>query len=137
MKNDPLIIRRSDQPLDAICARLPAVAQKHQFGVLGEHNLRQKMESKGVAFDRECRVFEVCNPRQAKAVLERAMEISTALPCRIAVYSEAGKTVLATIKPTALFGFFAAPDAASTAREVESVMTTIMDETAASGSVAG
>ncbi len=130
MKNESLIVRRSDQPLNAVCARLLEVAQKHQFGVLGEQNLREKMASKGVQFSRECRVFEVCNPQQAKVVLEQSMEISTALPCRIAVYVEGGKTVLATIKPTALLAMFGASDARAVAQEVEDAMTKIMDETA-------
>jgi len=90
MKSSKLIERTSSHPLEAICERLPEVAQKHKFGVLGTHDLKAKMASKGVAFDRECRVFAVCNPQQAKGVLECSMEISTALPCRISVYEEGG-----------------------------------------------
>jgi uncharacterized protein (DUF302 family) len=130
MNNDILIVKSSAASLEAICQRLPDVAQKHKFGVLGTHNLKEKMLRKGVPFERECRVFEVCNPQQAQRVLTRAIEISTALPCRIAVYEENGRTVLATIKPTALLTMFRAPDAAAIAEEVESTMTRIMDETA-------
>ena len=60
------------------------------------------MAKKGVEFTHECRVFEVCQPQQAKEVLEQDMSISTMLPCRISVYEEEGKTILATLKPTAL-----------------------------------
>ena len=127
---DTLIIRRSSAPLETICARLPEVAQKHQFGVLGMHNLKAKMLSKGVAFDRECRVFEVCNPQQAKTVLSSAMEISTALPCRISVYEEGGDTVLASLRPTMLLSLFDAPGARAAAESVEAETIAIMDETA-------
>jgi len=130
MNNDILIVRSSAASLEAICQRLPDVAQKHKFGVLGTHNLKEKMLSKGVPFERECRVFEVCNPQQAQRVLTQAIEISTALPCRIAVYEENGRTVLATIKPTELLTMFRAPEAAAIADEVETTMTRIMDETA-------
>jgi uncharacterized protein (DUF302 family) len=75
-------------------------------------------------------VFEVCNPHQAKEVLSRAMEISTALPCRISVYEEGGRTVLATLKPTILLGLFDAPGAAPAAQEVEDTIVKIMDEAA-------
>lgn len=126
-----LIIRRSAASLDTVCARLPEIAQKHQFGVLGVHNLKEKMQAKGVAFDRECRVFEVCNPQQAKNVLASAMEISTALPCRISVYEENGQTVLASLKPTMLLSLFDAPGARSTAESVEATTIAIMEETAA------
>jgi uncharacterized protein (DUF302 family) len=131
MPQSPLIIRSTHQPLDAVCERLAEVAQAHKFGVLGTHDLRQKMESKGVPFGRECRVIEVCNPQQAQAVLSRSIEISTALPCRISVYEENGETILATIKPTALLGMFRAPEAAPIAQSVEESMTAIMDEVVA------
>jgi uncharacterized protein (DUF302 family) len=83
-----------------------------------------------VPFARECRVIEVCNPKQAQVVLNQAIEISTALPCRISVYEESGRTILATIKPTMLLTMFQAPGAAATAQEVEDTMIKIMDETA-------
>jgi uncharacterized protein (DUF302 family) len=130
MKTDLLIIRRTSQPLEAVCQRLPGIAQQHKFGVLGTHDLKEKMLSKGVPFERECRVFEVCNPQQAQAVLTRAMEISTALPCRISVYQANGDTILATIKPTALLAMFDAPEARAVAGEVEASLTRIMEDVA-------
>ena len=132
MKNDLVITRSSTLPLESVCQRLAEVATSHKFGVLATHNLREKMESKGVPFARECRVIEVCNPQQAQVVLNRAIEISTALPCRISVYEEGGRTILATIKPTMLLTMFAAPGATQTAQEVEDAMIKIMEE-AASG----
>ena len=96
--------------------------------MLAAHNLREKMESKGVPFPRECRVIEVCNPRQAQEVLTQAIEISTALPCRISVYEEGGRTILATIKPTVLLTLFGVPGASTAAQEVEDTMVRIMDE---------
>lgn len=131
MPNDLLITISTDRPLESVCERLPEIAQKHKFGVLGTHDLKQKLESKGVPFSRECRVFEVCNPQQAQAVLTRSIEISTALPCRIAVYVENGRTTLATIKPTMLLTMFHTPEAAAVAEGVEAAMKRIMDEVAA------
>ena len=129
MPIDLLITRSTHLPLETVCQRLPEIATSHKFGVLATHNLREKMESKGVPFARECRVIEVCNPKQAQVVLSQAIEISTALPCRISIYEEGGRTILATIKPTALLTIFDAPGAATTAREVEDEMIRIMDET--------
>ncbi|MBP6507978.1 MAG: DUF302 domain-containing protein [Opitutaceae bacterium] len=129
MPNPILIIRSTSLPLETVCQRLPEVATSHKFGVQAVHNLREKMESKGVPFGRECRVIEVCNPRHAQVVLNQDIEISAALPCRISVYEEDGRTVLATIKPTALLTMFNTPGAAATAQEVEDVMVRIMEET--------
>ena len=62
-----------------VSAALHSAAQNHQFGVMHVHNLRETMAKKGVDFPRECLVFEVCQPQQAKKVLEEDMSISTAL----------------------------------------------------------
>jgi len=67
------------------------------------------MAKKRVEFGRECLIFEVCQPQQAKKVLEENMSISTVLPSRISLYEERGKTILATLKPTALLTLFNVP----------------------------
>jgi uncharacterized protein (DUF302 family) len=60
------------------------------------------MEKKSVEFERECLIFEICQPQQARKVLDENMSVSTALPCRISIYEEGGQTILATVKPTTL-----------------------------------
>ena len=74
---------------------------------------------KGVEFARECLIFEVCQPQQAKKALEENMSVSTALPCRISIYEEGGKTILATLKPTTLLAMFNTPQLKAVAQEVE------------------
>jgi uncharacterized protein (DUF302 family) len=110
---------------------LPVSAQANRFGVMQVHNLKETMAKKGVEFTRECLIFEVCQPQQAKEVLERNMSISTMLPCRISVYEERGKTILATLKPTALLEIFGEPQLKPVAQEVEDTIITIMKEAAA------
>ncbi len=121
----------SDKALDRVAADLEQAVARHKFGVMGVHDLKAKMTEKGVAFARECRVYEVCNPQQAKKVLDRSMEISTALPCRISVYEEGGRTRLATIKPTAMLALYGTPELAGVAEEVEATIKAIMTEAAA------
>jgi uncharacterized protein (DUF302 family) len=74
-------------------AALEAAVQANHFGVMHVHNLKETMVKKGVAFDRECLIFEVCQPQQAKKVLDQNMSVSTALPCRISIYEEGDKTI--------------------------------------------
>ena len=109
---------------------LNSAVVNHKFGLMTVHNLKETMKKKGVEFERECRIFEVCNPHQAKKVLKKNMEISTALPCRISVYAEGGKVKLATLKHTALVSRFNAPDLQPVAREVEGTLIEIMEEAA-------
>ena len=125
-----LHIVESMKPLGRVITDLEQAVTRHKFGVLGVHDLKAKMAEKGVSFTRECRVFEVCNPHQAKKVLETNLQVSTALPCRISVYEEGGHTKLATIRPTALIGLYGTPELKSVAEEVENTMVTIMAEAA-------
>jgi uncharacterized protein (DUF302 family) len=125
-----LFIVESTKPLDQLAADLEQAVSRHKFGVLGVHNLTETMAKKGVAFQRECRIFEVCNPHQAKKVLEANLEISTALPCRISAYEEGGKTKLATIKPTAMIALYPNPELKGVAQEVEATLEAIMREAA-------
>lgn len=120
----------SVKPLERLAADLERAVVRHKFGVLGVHDLKAKMAEKGVDFERECRIFEVCNPHQAKRVLEANLEISTALPCRISLYEEGGKTKLATLKPTALIGLYPSPGLKGVAEDVEATLIRIMDEAA-------
>jgi uncharacterized protein (DUF302 family) len=54
-------------------------------------DLRSKLREKGIDFNRDCFIYEVCNPQRAKKVLEVNAEISTALPCRISIYPEGSR----------------------------------------------
>lgn len=111
---------------------LQSAVQANHFGVMQVHNLKETMTKKGVEFAHECLIFEVCQPQQAKKVLDQNMSVSTALPCRISIYEEDGKTILATLKPTKLLGMFHAPQLEDVAQEVEDTIVRIMKE-AASG----
>ncbi len=122
----------TEEPVNEAAAALQTAVEANHFGVMQVHNLKETMAKKGVEFARECLIFEVCQPQQAKTVLEKNMSLSTALPCRISIYEEGGKTVLATLKPTVLLGMFNVPQLEGVAREVEDTIVKIMTE-AASG----
>jgi uncharacterized protein (DUF302 family) len=109
---------------------LQTAVQANHFGVMQVHNLKDTMTKKDVEFTRECQIFEVCQPQQAKKVLDENMSVSTALPCRISMYEEAGKTVLSTLKPTTLLAMFNTPQLAGMAQEVEDTLIKIMNEVA-------
>ncbi|MHB1307153.1 MAG: DUF302 domain-containing protein [Limisphaerales bacterium] len=127
-----LIKLPTDKTVSETATALQAAVQANHFGVMQVHNLKETMNQKGVAFADECLIFEVCQPQQAKKVLEENMSVCTALPCRISIYEEGGKTILATLKPTTLLAMFNTPQLEGVAQEVENAMVKIMNE-AASG----
>lgn len=116
----------SSKTFEQIDAALRESAARHKFGVVAVHDLRQTMRNKGVDFGPAVMVYEVCNPQQAKKVLESDGAISSALPCRISVYESAEGTQLATILPTAMLGMFGRPDLEAVAGEVEEVVLAMM-----------
>jgi uncharacterized protein (DUF302 family) len=120
----------TDKTVSEAAAALQAAVQANHFGVMQVHNLKETMAKKGVEFERECLIFEVCQPQQAKKVLDQNMSISTALPCRISIYEEDRKTILATLTPTVLLAMFNAPQLEGVAHEVEDTIVKIMKEAA-------
>ena len=116
--------------VEAVGAALEKAFTARSFGVIAVHDLHGIMAKKGVPLERACRVYEVCNPGQAKKVLDARMDISTALPCRISVYEEDGETRLTTIDPNILLGMFGAAELSEVAREVAEVMIASMHEAA-------
>ena len=127
-----LIKLSTDKSVSVAAAALQAAVQANHFGVMQVHNLKETMAKKGVEFAHECLIFEVCQPQQAKKVLDQNMSISTALPCRISIFEEGGKTILATLKPTTLLAMFNTPQLAGVAQEVEDTIVKIMQEAASS-----
>ncbi len=122
----------TDKSMSDAASALQAAVQANHFGVMQVHDLKETILEKGVEFERVCLIFEVCQPQQAKKVLDQNMSVSTALPCRISIYEENGKAILATLKPTTLLAMFNTPRLEGVAREVEDTIVTIMKE-AASG----
>ena len=127
-----LVKMSTDKTVSETAAALQAAVEANHFGVMHVHNLKETMVKKGVEFARECLIFEVCQPQQAKKVLDQDMSVSTALPCRISLYEDRGKTVLATLKPTTLLALFNTPQLEGVAQEVEDTIVKIMTEAASS-----
>lgn len=124
-----LIKLSTSKTVSQAASDLESAIQNNHFGLMQVHNLKETMNKKGVDFAPECLIFEVCQPQQAKKVLDKDMSVSTALPCRISIYEEGGKTILATLKPTSLLAMFNSPQLKSVAKEVEDTIIKIMKET--------
>ena len=119
----------SDKSFEQASADLDAAVKRHGFGVLHVHDLGATLRSKGIAFGNDCRVFEVCNPAQAAKVLSSDMRLNMALPCRISVYTEQGRTRIGLIKPVQMLAALSDdPALALVAREVEDKTILMVDE---------
>ncbi len=122
-------IVESDKSFEQASTDLDAAVKKHGFGVLHVHGLGNTLRSKGVAFEENCNVFEVCNPIQAAKVLSTDMRLNMALPCRISVYTENGKTRIGTISPIKMLSALSQDNAlVQVAKEVEEKVILMIEE---------
>jgi uncharacterized protein (DUF302 family) len=108
---------------------LEAAVKRYGFGVLHIHDLGTTLRNKGVAFEEQCKVFEVCNPGQAAKVLSADMRLNMALPCRISVYTDKGKTNIGLIRPVKMLSALSQDEALmKTAAEVEEKTINMIDD---------
>ena len=122
-------IVESNKSFEQAATDLEAAVKRNEFGVLHIHDLGNTLRGKGVAFIENCKVFEVCNPAQAGKVLTTDIRLNMALPCRISVYTEQGKTKIGMIKPVPMLASLS-QDAtlAKVAHEVEARTRKMIDE---------
>jgi uncharacterized protein (DUF302 family) len=117
------------KPFEQAAAALDAAVKAHGFGVLHVHDLGNTLRSKGQPFTEQCKVFEVCNPAQASKVLAADMRLNMALPCRISVFTENGRTRIGMIRPAQLLAPLSQdPSLAKVAAEVEQATIRMIDE---------
>lgn len=121
--------KATSRGFDEVGSRLEKAAAAQRFGVLNVIDLKERLAAKGVEFGPRCRIYEICNPVQAKRVLEKNLSISTVLPCRVSVYEEGGKVKVATLLPTQALGLFGSPELLPIAEEVEANIKAVIDET--------
>lgn len=104
-----------DEAVDALKASL----KPYSFGVLWEMNFKDKLQEKGLEFDTDFKVLEVCNPSKAKTVLDSDISAGYFLPCKMAVYSKDGQIYIGMLKPTTLIEIYGNHSLDGVAEEVE------------------
>lgn len=107
---------------------LEKAVKTHSFGVLHTYDLKETLKDKGIDLPRECRIFEICNPKQAAAVLAEDMDLNMALPCRISVWENEGGTVkIGMLSPKDMLAALSnSPALQKIAQDVEDTMKAII-----------
>lgn len=93
--------------------------EKNNFGVLWELNFKDKLMEKGLDFEHNFKILEVCNPKKAKEVLDIHLEVGYFLPCKMVVYEKENSVYVGMLKPTQLIGISGKDDLIGIAEEVE------------------
>jgi len=124
-------IVETQKSFEQAAADLGASVRRNGFGVLHIHDLGGTLRSKGLAFDEQCKVFEICNPGQAAKVMAIDMRLNMALPCRISVFTQNGGTKIGLIKPVQMLSALSQEaELVEIAKDVELATIRMVDETA-------
>ncbi|MCD5325203.1 MULTISPECIES: DUF302 domain-containing protein [Pontibacillus] len=115
-----------DEAVDALQTQL----KEEKFGVLWDFNVKDTLQSKGFDFNTTYRILEVCNPGEAKNILEKNALASYFLPCKVVVYEQDGSTKMGMPKPTSLIGFLEDEELNDQAKDIEERMAACMDKAA-------
>ncbi len=124
-----LYIKETRKSVDQAFKDLETSIKQHGFGLLHHYDFKQTLKDKGFDLPNECRVLEVCNPKQACEVLRLDMAINLALPCRISTYEQDGKTFIGMIPPSVLLGLISpSAELRELAQGVEDTARRIIDD---------
>ncbi|MGP4059417.1 DUF302 domain-containing protein [Halobacillus litoralis] len=99
-----------------------------QFGVLWTFDIKDKLNEKGLEFEKEFKVLEVCNPKEAQRVLNENVLAGYFLPCKMVVYEDEGKTKIGMPKPTALTQMVEDDNIQAMADDIEQRLIQCMDQ---------
>lgn len=122
-------IVETDKSFDQASEDLDAAVKRNGFGVLHVHDLGSTLRSKGIEFEEQCKVFEVCNPVQAAKVLSTDMRLNMALPCRISVFTDKGITKIGLIRPAQMLASLSQDEKlVQVSEDVESKTIQMVDE---------
>lgn len=102
--------KTSDKSVATIKAKLAEKAKAEGFGVLKLYNFKEILQEKGFPIGEDITVFELCNPAAAQEALRTHPEVSVYLPCRVSLYTQAGKTVISTIGIEDILNSFSVDD---------------------------
>lgn len=113
---------KTEKSLEEAIESLESNLKDNSFGVLWKLNFKETLESKGLDFEDDYVILEVCNPKQAKKILELNSRAGYVLPCKMAVRSEAGQTYIGMTSPKALIGHFNDAALDEVAENVEAIL---------------
>ncbi len=118
---------KTDKSFEIAVEDLKKNLSNNGFGVLWELNFKDKLKEKKLDFDKNFKVLEVCDPKQAKDILEKNIEAGYFLPCKMVVYENNDSVFMGMTKPTSLIEMLGDKELSSTAKELEDKLISAMD----------
>ncbi|MCC5894191.1 MAG: DUF302 domain-containing protein [Alkalibacterium sp.] len=113
---------KSSRSFEETLTKLKYAVKDQSFGILYEVNLKNKINGKGLDFEPNFTVMDVCNPKLAKDVLDEQIEVGYFLPCKVVVYEKDDAVYAGVLKPTILIDMVDNSSLKAAAEEVEEIL---------------
>lgn len=121
-----IYIEKSSKSVEELVKTFEEKISDFKFGILHIHNVKETLYSKGVEFDKQCQILDICNPNFAKEFLSADMSMSVVMPCKITVYEDKGETFIAMNSLVQLVDDIN-PDMLDKAQEVQDTLLELID----------
>ena len=118
------------KPFDVAVDALEKKVVENGFQVIHTYDVAASLRSEGISRG-PLKIVEVCNVRYANEAPQRDINVALMLPCPIVVYTEAGETLISTMRASALTTFCLDSDLDQIAASIEKVVRQIIDQAAA------
>jgi len=86
----------SKKDIAKVVEKFGAACKTHKFSLLHDYIYHEVVESKGFPIERKVYIYEVCQAKVAALVLTDEPSFAPFMPCRVAVYEEAGQVTIST-----------------------------------------
>lgn len=86
----------SSKDISKVVEKVEAACEKYKFALLHDYVYHEVVESKGFPIERKVYIYEVCQAKVAALVLTDEPSFAPFMPCRVAVYEEAGQVTIST-----------------------------------------
>jgi uncharacterized protein (DUF302 family) len=110
---------QTQKSIDEAIASIEQNLKAEKFGVLWMFDIKEKLNEKGLDFNEEFKVLEVCNPFEAQRVLTENKLAGYFLPCKIVVFNREGETNIGMPRPTSLINMLNNDKLKKLAKDIE------------------
>ncbi|MGS2778282.1 DUF302 domain-containing protein [Robertmurraya sp. GLU-23] len=117
----------TNKSVEATIKSIEINLKDEKFGVLWMFDIKDKLQEKGLEFEKEFKVLEVCNPIEAQGILLENEMAGYFLPCKIVVYEKDGKTNIGMPRPTSLISLLNDEKLKFLAKDIENRLITCID----------
>lgn len=87
---------QSTKKISKVIEKVEDACETHKFALLHDYVYHEVVASKGFPIERKVYIYEVCQAKVAALVLTDEPSFAPFMPCRVAVYEEAGQVTIST-----------------------------------------